>query len=655
MISQETIDEVFSVSNIEEVISDFITLKKSGQNYKGLSPFSNEKTPSFVVSPSKQIFKCFSSNKGGNVISFLMEHEHFTYPEAIKYLAKKYGIEVKETQRTEKEIIEKDEMESMFSVSEFAQSFFEDSLHNTTEGENTGLTYLEKRGFSIDIIKKFHLGYSPNQWDYFTKTALKKGFNISFLEKTGLTIVKEEMKIDRFKGRVIFPIHSMSGRVMGFGGRDLTDNKNTAKYLNSIDSLIYKKHKILYGLYHAKKHISKEDNCLLVEGYTDVISLYQRGIKNVVSSSGTALSEEQIILIKRLTNNITIVYDGDEAGIRASFKGMDIMLEQGIDVQAVILPEGEDPDSYSRKQETDAVINYLKTQSTDFITFKINTLAREDLENPIKKSQLVKDIVLSISKIPDSIKREIYIKECSKLMNISENNLFKEEAQLLYQENEKSEKRQEKEAFRLIEKTQDRDDCSIKHRAIKDIERNIIKLLLLNGNEEILVDDIIEFKDDKGELKTEIKTYKSTVAQEICYRINEDELEFFDERFRKIFVEVCNLLDQNKEINSEYFCNSSDREISEVTANVLITKYSPSPQWEEKNIFSSRKQNISSTVMEMILKYKSARLSDIIAEEKKRLSEEEDQDFKSKIIHSITKLIVLQKKINSELGRIINI
>lgn len=348
MISKTTIDAVFETARVEEVIGDFVQLKKSGSNFKGLSPFSDERTPSFMVSPVKQIWKDFSSGKGGNAVAFLMEHEHFTYPEAIKYLAKKYNIEVEETEQTDEQKEQANERESMYVVSEFAKDYFHKTLINSEQGKAIGLSYFKERGFTEETIEKFQLGYSPDVWDAFTSEAIRKGYKLEFLEKTGLTIVKEEKQFDRFKGRVMFPIHSLSGRVLGFGGRILTNEKKAAKYLNSPESEIYHKSKVLYGIYYAKQAIAKEDNCYLVEGYTDVIQLHQLGIENVVSSSGTALTPEQIRLINRLTPNITVLFDGDAAGQRASLRGIDLILEQGMNVKVCSFPEGEDPDSFSK-------------------------------------------------------------------------------------------------------------------------------------------------------------------------------------------------------------------------------------------------------------------------------------------------------------------
>ena len=434
MISRNTIDTVFETARVEEVIGEFVQLKKAGSNFKGLSPFSDEKSPSFMVSPVKQIWKDFSSGKGGNVVSFLMEHEHYSYPEAIRFLAKKYNIEIDEIEQTDEQKEQATERESMFLVSGFARDYFHDILLNNQKGKAIGYSYFKERGFTDETIKKFELGYSLDDWSHFTDTAIRKGYDINYLEKTGLTIVNETRQFDRFKSRVLFPIHSMSGRVLGFGGRILTNEKKAAKYLNSPESDIYHKSKILYGIYYAKQSIAKEDNCYLVEGYTDVISFHQNGVENVVASSGTALTSDQIRLISRLTKNITILFDGDAAGMRASLRGIDLILEQGMNVKVLTFPDGDDPDSFSKRVSTDELKEYLGENAQDFINFKVSLLLEDAKNDPVKKAGLIRDIVVSISKIPDSIQREVYIQECARIMSISETVLFSELAQIFKKE-----------------------------------------------------------------------------------------------------------------------------------------------------------------------------------------------------------------------------
>lgn len=534
LISKTTIDAVFETARVEEVIGDFVQLKKSGSNFKGLSPFSDERTPSFMVSPVKQIWKDFSSGKGGNAVAFLMEHEHFTYPEAIKYLAKKYNIEVEETEQTDEQKEQANERESMYVVSEFAKDYFHKTLINSEQGKAIGLSYFKERGFTEETIEKFQLGYSPDVWDAFTSEAIRKGYKLEFLEKTGLTIVKEEKQFDRFKGRVMFPIHSLSGRVLGFGGRILTNEKKAAKYLNSPESEIYHKSKVLYGIYYAKQAIAKEDNCYLVEGYTDVIQLHQLGIENVVSSSGTALTPEQIRLINRLTPNITVLFDGDAAGQRASLRGIDLILEQGMNVKVCSFPEGEDPDSFSKAHTLTEVEDFLKENAKDFIQYKASLLVKEAQGDPIKKAGLVRDMVESIAKIPDVIKREIYVQECARIMDIKEDVLFNTLAQIR--------NKGKKEVTKSAEKKPSggamvplKNEEKIKFERQYELEQNIIKLLITFAKEPVEFVDLVYDEDEEGKLIEREEKRELIIYEKIYLDLQEDEVEFANDDFKKIY------------------------------------------------------------------------------------------------------------------------
>ena len=534
MISKTTIDAVFETARVEEVIGDFVQLKKSGSNFKGLSPFSDERTPSFMVSPVKQIWKDFSSGKGGNAVAFLMEHEHFTYPEAIKYLAKKYNIEVEETEQTDEQKEQANERESMYVVSEFARDYFHKTLLNSEQGKAIGLSYFKERGFTEETIEKFQLGYSPDVWDAFTSEAIRKGYKLEFLEKTGLTIVKEEKQFDRFKGRVMFPIHSLSGRVLGFGGRILTNEKKAAKYLNSPESEIYHKSKVLYGIYYAKQAIAKEDNCYLVEGYTDVIQLHQLGVENVVSSSGTALTPEQIRLINRLTPNITVLFDGDAAGQRASLRGIDLILEQGMNVKVCSFPEGEDPDSFSKSHTLTEVEDFLKENAKDFIQYKASLLVKEAQGDPIKKAGLVRDMVESIAKIPDVIKREIYVQECARIMDIKEDVLFNTLAQIR--------NKGKKEAVQTTEKRPAegemiplKNEEKVKFERQYELEQNIIKLLITFANEPVQFVDLVYDEDKDGKLIEREEKRELIIYEKIYLDLQEDEVEFANDDFKAIY------------------------------------------------------------------------------------------------------------------------
>jgi DNA primase len=659
LISRATIDKVFNTARVEEVIGEFVQLKKAGSNFKGLSPFSEERTPSFMVSPVKQIWKDFSSGKGGNVVAFLMEHEHYSYPEAIKYLAKKYNIEIEETEQTDEQKQQADERESMFLVTEFARDYFQNILWEDAEGKSVGLSYFKERGFSSEIIKKFQLGYSLNNWDAFTNEALNSGYNLKYLENTGLTIVKQDLLapngqklFDRFKGRVLFPIHSMSGRVLGFGGRILGNDKNAAKYLNSPESEIYHKSDILYGIYYAKQQIAKEDNCFLVEGYTDVISLYQSGIQNVVSSSGTALTENQIRLINRLTKNITILFDGDVAGIRASLRGIDLILEQGMNVKVVMFPNGDDPDSFSKKVSEEELKDYLEQNAKDFINFKVSILLEETKNDPVKKAGLIRDIVTSISKIPDRIQREVYVQECSRILTISETVLFNELAQIDKKELREASKKPITE--KPVEITLQKTGQFEKIDELKKYEREIIKILLLYGNYKA---EFIDYVEGEGEITTENSAFKkvkveNVVAQEIYLNLQEDEIEFTDDIFRTIYYEIINQLNQKQVIGVDQFINHPNQEIANLVTTILMDdeKHTLS-DWERKDIYiRSKESDISKMVSDAIYNIRRILIGQKIMS---LISETQGETDKTQVLETIDSYNYLKKNLFEKLNRVI--
>ncbi|MBB6682141.1 DNA primase [Aequorivita sp. 609] len=652
MISRTTIDNVFEAARVEEVIGDFVQLKKSGSNYKGLSPFTDERSPSFMVSPVKQIWKDFSSGKGGNVVSFLMEHEHFTYPEAIKFLAKKYGIEIEETEQSSEEKEQANERESLYLVSEFAKNYFHNTLLKTEEGKAIGLSYFKERGFTDETIKKFELGYSPDSWEAFTSHAIKKGYKLEFLEKTGLSIVKGEKQFDRFKGRVMFPILSMSGRTLGFGGRILTSDKKAAKYLNSPESDIYHKSKVLYGIFNAKQSISKEDNCYLVEGYTDVIQFHQTGIHNVVSSSGTALTPEQIRLINRLTQNITVLFDGDAAGLRASLRGIDLILEQGMNVKICTFPEGEDPDSFSRKNSLEDLSLYLEENSKDFITFKASLLAKEAKNDPIKKSETIHDMVNSIAKIPDVIKREIYIKECSRIMDISEEVLFNTLAQLLRKDKKDSSKKADvkQEAFQVVSSEKKAKKIDVQF----ELEQKIIQLLLLYGNVEEDFEDLILEADEKGEISLKPEIHKARVYEKIYLDLQDDEIEFTNPEFKKIYYEVVNRFNQNPEAKAETFINDLEPELATAVTHVLMEEERYElHNWERMEIYVKGKdktiaQIVSETILNLRRHLVSQKINDL-----SEMMKDNDNPEKESSLQEIVDYLTLKKVLSNKLNRVV--
>ncbi|MGO2294425.1 MAG: DNA primase [Psychroflexus halocasei] len=651
MISKATIDKVFDAARVEEVIGDFVQLKKAGSNFKGLSPFSDERTPSFMVSPVKQIWKDFSSGKGGNAISFIMEHEHYSYPEAIRYLAKKYGIEIEETEQTDEEKEKASVKESMFAVSAFARDFFVKQLFKTDEGKSVGLSYFKERGFTNETIKKFELGYSPENWSALTDRAQKEKYQLDYLLSTGLTKKSGERTYDAFRGRVIFPIHSMSGRVLGFGGRILDQSKKTAKYLNSPESEIYHKSKILYGLYQAKQAIAKNDNCLLVEGYTDVIQFNQSGLKNVVSSSGTALTPDQIRLIKRLTSNITVLFDGDAAGQRASLRGVDLILEQDMNVKICSFPEGEDPDSFARKNTFEEVSDFLKNNAQDFIQYKASLLAKEAQNDPVKTSELTRDIVESIAKIPDPIKQELYIKSCANIMQVSEGILFSTLDQMLNRQSKNKNKEQQKQPEKLS-KVKDIELPKVDPQ--KELERIIIGLLFKYGSHSASFEDFeIDFDETGNEVLKPIST-EHKVYEKIYMDLQSDEVEFTDDVFKDLYQKLIDNLSTQEKFKISSFINKLNPELaSEATSVVMqFDKYNIH-KWESQNIFVKDRNELEpSEVTETILNLRRILIHQKVEDMMKEIQNTDD-DQRMEILQETMEYKQLEVLIARKLNRII--
>ena len=651
MISKSTIETVFETARVEEVIGDFVQLKRAGSNLKGLSPFVDEKSPSFMVSPVKQIWKDFSSGKGGNAISFIMEHEHFTYPEAIRFLAKRYNIEIEETEQSDEEKEKANTRESLYLINQFAQDSFAQDLWESSEGMAIGLSYFRERGFTDESIRFFSLGYAAEQRDHFYKKATKAGFAENLLEETGLVIKNERGFVDRFRGRVIFPIRSMAGRVQGFGGRILSATAKTAKYLNSPESDVYHKSMVLYGMYEAKKAIAKEDVCYLVEGYTDVIQMYQQGVENVVSSSGTALTSEQIRLIRRLTSNIVVLFDGDAAGLRAAIRGIDLILEQGMNVKVCTFPVGEDPDSFARSHTLEEIKEYLKNEAKDFIQFKTDLLLQEADNDPVKKSNTVRELVQSISKIPDPIKQEIYIKQCASTMDVSEAVLFNALAQ------EKSKKKVPVRSINtptvgaetVIQKT----PSKLGHvNPILSLERQIISILLQYGSQEAAFDELFISADEEGNLKEESKTVESKVHEKIFLDLQQDEVELIQPEFQILYKQLIEHFQMEGDVKPEKIIQQEDPHLGQILTDILFADEAYQlHDWEKKNIFvKDRKSAVGQLVSETILTFRryliDQKIQSLMDAAKDPDATEEDKLFLEDVIQYQNLKKLLSRKLN---------
>jgi DNA primase len=649
-ISKDTIDKIMDTVRIEEVIGEFVNLKKSGQNFKGYSPFVDEKNPSFFVSPAKNIFKCFSSNKGGSVITFLMEHEHYTYPEALRYLAKRYGIEIEEEEQSPEEKEKLDEREALFQVNTLAQKFFADQLLNTDEGKSVGLSYFKDRDYNKDIIEKFGLGYSPGKWDALTEYCLEKGYKLEYLVKTGLTIQKEEGKrYDRFRSRVIFPIHNLSGRVVGFGGRILTKEENKPKYVNSPESEIYNKSNVLFGLNLAKSAIIRQDKCYLVEGYTDMISMTRAGFENVVSSSGTALTVDQIRLVKRFTKNITILYDGDEAGVMASFRGIDLILEQGMNVKIIMFPPDEDPDSYVRNHRT-ADIKEFFSKEKDFIRFKTSLLLEDAQGDPVKKATLIREIVETISLIPDSIYRNVYIKECSSLLDTPEQVLVNELNKILRKKFRKDEQDQQQAYIPDTKETTLPPVSDTDHTDSKFQEKEIIRLLLQYGTDEI---KIIKEKEIAPGM-THSQEINVTVGKYLVTAIKADDLEFNNAVYQMIFDEFNKLLQEGGSPNEKDFINHELEQVRATAADLLSSPYTLSENWEKNRIYVSTESNkLKILVDSSLLSFKIKKIESRINGLQEKIKEESADNDIEFLLKEMKDLKNISRRFNQDLSRII--
>lgn len=577
LISRDTIDKIYQAAIIEDVVGEFVHLKRSGSAYKGLSPFANEKTPSFFVVPAKGIYKDFSSGKGGNVVDFLMQHEKLSYPEALRWLAGRYQIEIEEDQQTEEQLQEKSDREQLSIVSEFAAKYFQQQMHETDEGKAIGLSYLQERGFRDDIIRKFQLGYCPDKWDSMTKAALEAQYKLEYLLKVGLSREREGVPYDFFRGRVMFPIHNISGKVIAFGGRTLKAEKDIAKYFNSPESELYVKSNVLYGLHLAKSAIVKNDMCYLVEGYTDVVSMHQAGVENVVSSSGTSLTEGQIRLIRRYTPNITILYDGDSAGIKASFRGIDMILKEGMNVRVLLFPDGDDPDSFSRKHSSSEIQEFISGNAKDFITFKTSLLIEDAGNDPVKKAALIRGIVDSIALIPDGITRSVYVQECSRLLNIQEQVLLSELNKVILSNYKKDNKNSSQEELPILQEVpvDGFPAATVEEFSLYFQEKDLIRLLLNYGEKHIEISIINEDGHDEK--------HQVSVADYLVANIEQDEIQLETPVYSSIYKEYLEFIGREEIPQSSNFTQHSDNNISTESSSMLISMHSMSENWTSRH------------------------------------------------------------------------
>lgn len=577
MIDQVTIERIQDAARIVDVVSDFITLRKRGANYVGLCPFHDDHTPSFYVSPAKNICKCFACGEGGAPVHFIMKHEQLSYYEALKYLAKKYHIEFEEKELTDEEKQEQSIRESLFILNEYARDFFVKTLHEHPEGKAVGMSYFRERGFRDDIINKFQLGYSLEQRDAFSAEALRAGHQREYLLKTGLAVGGENMLplTDRFRGRVIFPVHTLSGKVVAFGGRILKKAGNTGKYINSPESEIYSKSNELYGIYFAKNAIVKQDRCYLVEGYTDVISMHQAGIENVVASLGTALTHGQIRLIRRFSNNITVLYDGDTAGINAALRGIDLLLEEGMNVKVVLLPDGEDPDSFARKQNAESFTRYIDEHEVDFIRFKTRLLLEEAVDDPIKRAGLIANLVQSISVIPHTITRSVYVHDCANLLDVDEKMLVREVNKIRLKNFEKQKKRSSDKKEDLPVDHDDAFGSIFSEDPYEKYERQIIRYIIRYGMKPIYRRfEKEKRREGKKAIEVDVLVEEGPlVIHFVKYDLERDHIEFTHPLYRQVFEEAVEKSGEADFVPDKYFLYHPDPKISELASEVMTDKY----------------------------------------------------------------------------------
>ena len=651
MIPRETINQIIETARIEDVVGEFVTLRKRGSNLIGICPFHKEKTPSFNVNSARNIFKCFGCGKAGDSVRFIMEHEHYSFQEALRYLAKKYGIKIEEREQTPEELAAQNERERMFNINSFAQEYFSNIMMTSDEGQSVGLAYFHERGFRDAIINRFQLGYCPNSGSAFTEYAMQHGYDKDLLIKVGLTGSYENRLYDRYQGRVIFPIHNLTGKVIGFGGRILTKEKTKAKYVNSPESEIYNKSQTLYGIFFARNEISRLDNCILVEGYADVLSMHQAGIENVVASSGTSLTTEQIRMISRYTKNITMLYDGDAAGIHAALRGTNMILEEGMNVRIVVLPPEDDPDSFVQNNPIEVVTKYLTDNAKDFIGFKTNLLLKDAQNDPIKRASVIKDIVETIAVIPDQIYRATYIKECSRTLEMPEQTLTNEVNKILRAKYRKQlgldPKQDSQLSYQEYQTYQPQQQLEPKDTTPVGFfqEQELVKLLLAHGSETLE----IEGKDDDD---NDI-VYKVTIASLIIDDLKNDGLLFRDETHKKIFDAFDHGLDTGKLPTAQDFTSSEDQDVAVLSANLLSTQYKLDDWQRHRIVVRTEDDVLKKTVLTSILRFKDMVIEDRRTDLVKELQSCTDLDDQLILLQKKKKLDEIRTRINRDLGIVI--
>lgn len=636
MIPRDKVEEIINAARIEEVVGEYVTLKKRGANLLGVCPFHNEKTPSFTVSPAKGIYKCFGCGKAGDSVRFIMEHDSMSYPDALRHLANKYNITIEEIQLTDEALQSQNERESVLISIKYAADYFIQQLWDTEEGQNIGLSYFEERGFSKDTIKKFGLGYSKDGWSHFYEHAISQGYKHDFLQRAGLITTNESGKsFDLFRGRVMFPIHDLSGRVVAFGGRIMKKDPKSPKYVNSPETEVYHKSNVLYGMFFAKQDIRKYDRCYLVEGYTDVVTLNQGGIANVVASSGTSLTEGQIKLIKRFTDNVVVLYDGDQAGLKASLRGVDLILEQGLNVKVVTFPDGEDPDSYCKAVGGEEFSEYIHRNEKDFIIFKSNLLLADSANDPVKRAEVIKDIVESIAKVPDSIKRSVFIKECSKLLEIQEQVLINEMNKLLRNKRKEDKDLQQQMPEEPLNYEELLKENEIELNTSEYQERDIVRLLVQNSEEMY----------NEGQ----------TVAAYVLNEIETNELKFSNEVYQHIIAACKQRMEDNEPLNQDFFINHEDQRISSLASDMLISRYELSARWDEKylDLEEEALKHLQKDVDSALMRFKLRHVEELLKEnnEVMRNAPNEEELIAAMQVHQY--LMQIRKELTEKIGTVV--